>query len=241
MITVGLPVFNQKNVLHIALEGLSRQEVDIEWELIVSSENDIWDLVDSYKERLNKAGCINIKYQKLEFWIPLPEKWKRIGLEMDERSLGMMLQAADCYPHPKRIKNSHHYMKNRYNWYQECKGYFYDVKNNFIALYDHCRFFPKNKYSALNMCMGAEYSRNIPDSNRTSGIDGFLFRSIPVEKRKVMESVMSYPGVDLHGLNNISIKRGKLINNLQKPFVKSNARIEKIGLPNDVVEMIKSL
>ena len=233
MITIGLPVYNQNKILPIALEGLCRQQEAGEWELIVSSEDNVWDIMDSYADRLREAGCVNFVYHKIKFWIPLPMKWQKIGRLMDKASIGMMLQAADCYSHPDRIKQSRQAMLGGYDWYQEGVGCFYDVTNKKMSLYNHPAYYRPAQKSALNMCMAARHAKRLPLSHKTSSIDRLLFESI--KTKKVYQTNQVHAGVDLHGKNNISVNRGALIENDTKPFVPTNKAIYEIGLPNDVV------
>jgi hypothetical protein len=236
MLTVGLPVYNQTGVLHIALESLCRQFG--KWELIVSSEDNIWGVVDSYKDRLKQAGCVNIIYDKLKDWIPLPQKWQRIAQLMSGESLGMMLQAADCYSHPDRIKQSEEAMLQGYNWYNESIGYFYYVQKDLLAIYDNSPF---THFTHLNMCIATKYAKDLPFCDKRAGIDGWMLSCIPENERKVCQVDRLHSGVDLHGLNNISKKRGAMIEGFAKAFKPTKLTIEQIGLPVEVVNQIKQL
>lgn len=239
MISVAMPLYNQMNVMHIALEGLCRQENAETWELLIMSEDDVMSIVKKYKDRLKKAGCVSFKVQKLYGWIPLPQKWKAMGEQLTKTSIGMILQAGDCYPHPQRIAQSTKAMKEHYDWYQEGIGYFYDLKSNTVAVYNQPYYYKMTSKPALNMCMSAKHARSIPLSNKTSSIDRFLYESI--KNKNVYQTNKRHKGVDLHGANNISKTRGELIVSYSSPFRFTTKSISEIGLPDKVVKMINDI
>lgn len=241
MITVGLPVFNQTRIMHIALEGLCRQEDTGDWELIISSEdNSVWKVVDVYTERLKNAGCIDVVCDRIKGWIPLPQKWKKIGSMMNESSIGMILQAADCYSHPARINQSKDAMQKEYNWYHESMGYFYYLNKGLLVKYDNSRH-KVGTVTHLNMCISGDYAKKLPSCELKSGIDAWMFRTIPAPELKVKQIDKLHSGVDLHGMNNISKKRGRMIEDCRNAFKNPRTSLDKIGLPDDVVTMINRL
>lgn len=235
IITVALPVYNQTGVLNIALEGLARQREAGGWELIVCSENDVWDVVNNYRDRLLEAGCENIICDKIETWIPLPQKWRRIGLMISPNSVGMMLHAADCYSHPDRIKQSKQAMINGYDWYHESAGYFYSIGDALLVKYDNNQ---KGK-THLNMCIASNHAKKLPKSDLRKNIDGWMYRTI--QDPKVYQDYSLHSGVDLHGMNNISIYRGKFIKDCACGFKPVDVTIDTIGLPIEIVKIIKEL
>ena len=222
--TVGLPVYNQADILPLALTGLSKQVGAGEWELIVSSEDHVWDVIRDYQDRLLRAGCVKIVEDRLRGWIPLPEKWRRIGHMMDKGSLGLILQAADCYPHPDRIRQSKDAMNDGFDWYHERKGYFYDINTGRVVLFDGS--FNRKSKTCLNMCVAKRHVEDLPLSDKAKGIDGWLFRMIKNPKVYLFKGLPR--GVDVHGKNNISVKRGGMIKEYKPPFFKTNKRIEDI-------------
>lgn len=224
MITVGLPVYNQTDILKLALLGLSRQKNAGKWELIICSEDDVSMVIGKYTKSLKKAGCRKIAFNKLDKWIPLPQKWRKIGRMMHSRSVGMILQAADCYPHKNRIRQSRNAMVNGYDWYQEEKGYFYDFNTEKMVLLSGA--FGKKNPTRLNMCIASRHARKFPLSSKLKGIDKWMLGTI---KKPKIYSFKGLPlGVDTHGKNTISHKRGRLIENYIRPFYKTDRKIEEI-------------
>ena len=66
----------------------------------------------------------------------------------------------------------------------------------------------------------------LPLSDKKKGIDGWL---LSVIKNPAIYTFKGLPeGVDIHGKNNISIKRGGMIKKHKSPFFKVNKKIEEI-------------
>lgn len=224
MITVGLPVYNQTDILSLALTGLSKQKNAGEWELIVCSEDAVNSVVNKFKDKLNRAGCSKVIIKKLNEWIPLPQKWRMIGQMMHLDSIGMILQAADCYPHPDRIRQSKDAMVNGYDWYHEQRGYFYDVNTKKVVLFNGA--FSKKSKTYLNMCIASRHVRSLPLSDKKKGIDGWLLQTIPNPNIYLFKGLPK--GVDFHGKNNISTKRGAMIKKCKLPFFKVSKKLKDI-------------
>ncbi|MFP4365533.1 MAG: hypothetical protein ACLFQA_00430 [Bacteroidales bacterium] len=224
MITVGLPVYNQTKILPVALLGLTNQKNAGYWELIVSSEDEVWNIVDEFSGRLRQSGCINIVYDKLSKWTPLPHKWRRVGRLMNETSVGMMLQAADCYAHQDRIAKSRLAMNGGYDWYQERRGYFYDFKAKLLVMYDGK--IKTGSRTDLNMCIATKHAKKLPLSDKRKGIDNWMLGTIDDPKMYISENI--YQGVDIQGMNNISIKRPRKMRELAPPFKKTDKNIADI-------------
>jgi hypothetical protein len=229
MITVALPVYNQSAILPVALESLCAQECLCKWELIICTEDDVSSIVEPYRQRLLGAGCIAIVLDILPEWTPLPQKWKRIGQQMHPDSLGMMLQAADCYGHKHRIALSYAAMLLGFDWYHERRGYFFDIPSSTLAEYR------KNEnHTFLNMCMAATHARAIPSSDLKRNIDFFLLSSIANPKIFTLEFNMG--GVDFNGMQNISNARGSMISGFVYPFFRVSRTILDI-IPFDVLSI----
>jgi glycosyltransferase involved in cell wall biosynthesis len=229
MISVGLPIFNQVEILPVALESLCHQKNAGQWELIICSEDDITKIIDPYTYRLHDNGCVRIKLDILNEWTPLPLKWKRIGELMLPDSIGMMLQAADCYGHENRIAFSRAAMLLGFDWYHERKGYFFDITS--FTLAEYCK---KENHTFLNMCMASAHARKIPHSIIKSSVDFFLLSSI--KNPKIYTHEENLGGVDFNGLQNISNNRGAMISSYQYPFFKTNKRITDI-IPHEILSI----
>jgi hypothetical protein len=107
--SVILPMFRAAHIGWLPLEGLCRQaHVDFGWELIIAEEQHNGEVfgeaaVMSYRDRLRKAGCREIKYLPIESWIPLGEKYHLMAQHVDQNSKIWVQNSADYYPAPQRL------------------------------------------------------------------------------------------------------------------------------------------
>jgi len=242
-LSVALPVFNSKKIVWLAMESLCRQQdTDFEWELIIIEENDGGqfgaDNFNSYSARLQKIGCVNIVYVALDKWIPLGQKWKEIGVRCNPTSDTFILQAADCYSEPKRLKTTHDLIQQGYDWIQNKRGLFIDLRTKEHILYSDLTFKQK---CGLNMATKVEYIRALPDNDRRAIVDGWLYNTIkPKNPHSIVCNDNWKYGVDTHGLNNISKKRGKFFRDIKFPFESTDLKIINF-MPKDIVNKLYSL
>ena len=214
-VTVGLPLFRARDIAWLALESLCNQIDAPRWELIICEETDLKfdpfgeDHINRYYDRLVAANCVNILYVPLSMWIPLSYKWKLIT----ENSYGkiMLLQAADCYSQPYRIKETWQLMKNKNNadWCQSKKGYFYSIANEKIYIFNAEKI---DHPCALNMAYQVDIGKELPEEPVTKSVDKWLFRSLEKIKGKPLRVKLNRSqhwrkGIDSHGLGNISKMR----------------------------------
>lgn len=141
-LTVGLPMYRCGKIAWLALEGLCRQEgVDFPWELIVSEEPEeafTEERVRSYEDRLRAVGCVRIVYLRNTEWTPLSTKWCRITGEASPGSEVFVLQAADCYSHPRRLANTEAlFSGSRVDWVQSPLGFFYNIASGMVSIFDY--------------------------------------------------------------------------------------------------------
>ena len=172
--TVGLPMFKAERIGFLALESLARQQdIDFSWELIVIEETEeafTESRLRKYEDRLNKVGCLRIVYKSLEDWIPLSLKWLQIADEASATSNLLLLQAADCYSQPKRLKQTMDILQSENcDWVQSPIGAFFDITTGNISLFDYelVKPFPKpyrrfiKHPTALNMALRLDLLRQI--------------------------------------------------------------------------------
>ncbi len=243
-LSVALPVFNSKRIAWLAMEGLCRQEnIDFEWELVIAEEQGEGMFGSkaflSYKERLEKVGCKRFCYIKLNEWIPLGQKWKLIGQNCSDTSEAFILQAADCYSEPKRLKTTYEkIVKGGYDWIQNKSGLFFDLSTKRHILYQDVEVAQK---CGLNMATRVDCIRKLPNNDRKAIVDGWLYSNIkPKKPLSIIDTDDWKYGVDTHSLNNISKKRGKFFNNITFPFVSTDLSIRSY-LPKDIVTRLYNL
>jgi hypothetical protein len=212
--TVGMPLYNMGVIAELALEGLANQKTQYKWELIVCEENTEEKLgnevLQSYKERLEEAGCISIKYIELPEWVPLGQKWKIIADAADD-TLCFILQAGDCYAHSKRIESTcSAFLSSKIDYYDEERGYFYSFRLNKTILFNRKR---KNEHPCrLNMAWLTSLIKMLPESKQKMNVDNYLFNTLQAKQRRVLKrNIVKYrnnelyaDGVDTDGYNKIS-------------------------------------
>lgn len=274
-LTVGFPLYRSKDIAWLALESLCRQKgVDFKWELIVIEE------IESekhsplgkaklllYEERLKKAGCERIIYKPIKKWITLFEKWAEMGRLADDNSVGFLLQAADCYSQPYRLKETLNlFEKNNSDWIHSAKGVFFNIKTNKIAVFD-TRLSDK---TALNMAVRTSLIKQIPYLKINKSVDHHLL--IQLSKVKKLSSKSKYrhkagykeiiidfnksdnwnKGFDSHGANQISSRRWTMIEKRIYKNQKKNADVPPWSpwtysydfwenIPNDIEDKIKNM
>ena len=257
-LTVGLPMFRNRTIAHVALESLCRQkDIDFDWELLIMEEQQDCvgeEELKKYFPRLEAIRCKRIKYWNIKDWIPLSEKWRKLGLASSPTSESFLIQAGDCYSQPYRLKETYDLYASDPNidWVQAPTGYFYDVPSETVALFSK-DFYKDIKWSksarnhpcALNMSMRRKYASQLAEANVKSSVDMWLFNQCKEIKGGdlVVGSIKSDNwklGVDVHGLNKISVKRGSRIRKSVAPFSRSDAKIDDI-VPEDIAEFLREI
>lgn len=203
MVTVGLPTYNNSDIVWLQLESLCNQVEASNWELIMIEEpsEKYFGEVEllKYKDRLFKAGCVEIKYIDLTEWIPLGQKWLEIGKEMNDKSKAMLLCASDNYSPEWRIKKTEEAFDNGADWYQSKSGYFYNILNHEASKFD---MIFENRPS-LFMSVSKEKLRNVHSlAFPKKGVDTWLFNKVnPVN---LVQEDFAFGGVHTDGFNTIS-------------------------------------
>lgn len=239
--TVALPVWRSKDIAWLAMESLANQDAtNFGWELLVCEEDSSChdgclgaEFFESYRARLFERGCHRLLYLPLSSWIPLPQKWRMMGLEMSATSRAFMLQAADCYSFKERINESYNRIALDGNtWYDVNNGYFYSFISNKLIRY----LAPPASRSNLNMAFHAAAARTIPMSTLPRHIDGFLRTHCRKTTTAFTQYVDTnvYVGVDTNGYNNISTTREAYFIRPSPPFFGTSCKLDKLGLPDDV-------
>ncbi|MDZ7376049.1 MAG: hypothetical protein ONB13_05465 [candidate division KSB1 bacterium] len=251
IITVALPMYRAKMIGWLAIEGLTHQKNAPPWELSIAEE--IFDSsqpmglenVKHYEDGLYRAGCVSITYIPIEKWMPLSQKWKLLA----NHSIGeiMLLQAADCYPHPYRLKNSYMLMNaSQADWYQAPFGYFYSISRNRIYYFDR-RKHPHP--CGLNMAVKMEWMRQLPDETIQKYVDSWLYKSIQHKKLEKTGTSLSViwdesddwkHGLDTNGFNTISLDREHAFDNLPCFSYRADLTLTQI-VPKNVADKLYDL
>jgi len=113
-LTVALPIFNGKKISTLAFESLFNQkDIDFSWELIIMEENGLSKRkLNSYQEKF--PNCKRVKYIPLKEKMMLLDKWSAMAKMSSLTSNVFVLQSADCYSPPRRLKVHHeiHRLRN---------------------------------------------------------------------------------------------------------------------------------
>jgi hypothetical protein len=255
-LSVGLPMFRSESIGHLALESLARQkDVDFGWELLIMEEADGCfgeQKLKEYAERLREAGCKRLEYWQIESWIPLAFKWKYLGSNCSPTSESFLLQAADCYSQPYRLRETYDLFKEdpEVDWVQSPLGYFYDIASETVALFDQDSYekitwdgSASKHPCALNMAMRARYARGLPAEPVKSSVDSWLYNICTSLKGSPLivnsnNSDNYSRGVDVHGMNKISIHRGNRIAEFTPPFEKTEMALDDL-VPEDIADFIR--
>lgn len=247
ILTVGLPMYKSKNIAWLAFESLCRQQnIDFDWELLVIEEQDAQpfglDRVSEYKDRLASLRCVRFVYIPLAKWIPLSLKWIQLGTLSSPSSQFFLLQAADCYSQPFRLKETYDLFVQNVgtDWVHSSKGPFMNLQTGKVALYNGDR---RKAKTHLNMATKTHWLRKLPKHSLKSGIDGWMQQCVFYIKKaplKIVNNVSIHysMGVDTSGANNISKSRASMVAAIAPPFY---PMISELDLPVDIAERLRIL
>ena len=243
-VTVGLPMFRSDKIAWLALESLCRQvNIDFEWELIVAEEQEDSFSAETIKEyipRLREVGCERVEYISLSSWIPLARKWKLLAQKSND-TLCFLLQGADDYSYPERLSEAYSMFKDdpELEWLSHDCGYFYDIGTEKVSLYDHRL---ATNSTAIGIAIKTQSIKSIPTSNKPSGCDSFLYRSVKGSGGKIKEIRLNTDywkkGIFTNGLNNISQDRNIMVNEDIPPFTRAEITVESI-VGEEIYQMLK--
>jgi len=232
--TVAMPLYNMGGISKLSLEGLCNQKTSYKWELIVCEEqNDNclgYDKLMEYEDRLKQSNCVNIKYIKLDKWIPLGQKWKIIANNSSVTEC-YILQAGDCYPHSQRIEKTCKSFEEGFNYYDEQKGYFYSYKFNKTILFD-----PSSSYThncRLNMAWSTKLMKKLPDNNKKRIVDSYLYTTL-----SKIDKIKKYRTYDLHE-DGVDVDGYNMISHRDDFFLKKNHIFQNIDI--DLLEKLPVL
>lgn len=245
MVTVALPTYANKQVIHLALEGLTKQKTSEPWELIVyecSSLNEAGrETVEPYWPKLKKSGCVRLLYMYSQTRKPLNRKW----VEMAQRAEGSVfcLQGSDDYPHPERNQIAYDAINSGFDWY-DCRYYYqyHLIKQKLIQFDNHQtnENIKTDWKTGFNMAMKTEAVANIKvQKDLRSGIDFWLMENIDTRKRHIDQK--HYRGVSTTGMNTISLRRVSYFDNPIFPFAPTEKTIYSIGMPKKAIDLITDL
>jgi hypothetical protein len=244
MITVALPTWNNKDIVWLTMEGLIRQKNSPEWELIIlecRSENESGsEFFQSYWPKLQKVGCVRMKYMYSLKRLPLNLKWVAMAQQASCNSEMFLLQGSDDYPHPTRNEQA---AKHNVDWYDCRKYYQYHIALEKMIAYDNGQtepMEPKEWKTGFNMAIKTDLVRNIQTTKYVrKGVDFWLFTTAGAKSRFVDQEI--YNGLSTTGLNTISNKRYQFFLEPKHPFQATDIKPEDLKIPKTVLKRLYEL
>jgi hypothetical protein len=239
--TVALPIYNNKDICWLTLEGLIRQEQAGEWELIACEEQNGnhcgIELFESYKERLFKAGCIRIIYLPIiEGRFYLSDKWRFMAKYA--KGEAFLLQGSDDYPDPRRIAEAKKAIDEGFDWYHTPSFYTY-LRDR--GVYSYC---DENELMHVGIDKGTktEYVKKCNSQQVKKGVDGWMLKNVMGQRGnefKVKRILYDdYKGMSTTGFNTISVNRDIHIFGNMYPYCKSEKQLQDI-IPLEVATKLK--
>lgn len=240
ILTVAMPMYKDREIAWLPMESLARQQVsNFKWELIVMEEKEECfgeEQVLSYKDRLQKCGCEEIKYFKIDAWIPLSEKWRIMAQEASASSVFFLLQAADDFSYPLRLQETFD-VRTKGDWIQTQKCVFLDILTWKTMLFD-CQ----KKRTGTEIAVRTKLAKQLPKEDVAYHVDNWLFKRCKKNNNQEMKicwsdnSSWKY-GFHTDGANHISRGRKKCYANPVLPFFKADNLLKDV--PKDILKRLK--
>jgi hypothetical protein len=239
-LSIGLPMYRSDVIGWLALESLCNQrDVEFEWEMLIIEEKEECfgkERLQEYIPRLQEKKCVRVEHEFIDQWVPLCKKWRMLGSKTSQTSIGFLLQAADCYSQPYRLKETHDLFLKGADWVKSPNGFFYNAISGKTVVY--CG----KSRTDLNMAIRTSIVRQLPNADKKSSVDAWLYDSSMAIKRKPLVVLNNNSehwklGVDVDGLNNISSKRAEFIRQLHYPFCKSIEKIDQY-IPKPIMDRL---
>lgn len=248
-VSVALSLFNARSHAWIALESLCAQKMTPDWELVIVQEEKGEGVKDflayhelmKYQAYLEKAGCVRIRYVPLEKRKTLYEKWLIAASNTHPDSRCFLLQAADDYSHPHRIRTTYDHFAHGTDYYCSLYGLFYHLQTGKHMLYRHYR---ENR-SGLSIAVSTPLMKSLPSKEIPKGVDNYILSMCRHKKGSALkiyydkeEKGYYTAGVYTDGVNTISKRRVRYYDRPVAPYCKTTISIEKT-LPPDIVAKLQ--
>jgi len=262
-LSVGIPMFRAKYCGWIALESLARQEgIDFKWELVVCEEARSKDepftktrILEEYKERLSKVGCVRIKYIPLKNWLFLSNKIAKIAQNCDSKSKIYASNSADLYSPPKRLKTQYDLMtkRERIDFTSSGRTIVYDIKteqyylNNSIMVAERGGIITDGTCRSVRMPLMKHLPRL---ANKRKSVDGWIWnfcKSYMKSQNKKFEVHLDLStdnwkhGLNVHGLNNLTMNvREKRFSGKKRPRHIIDCPVDiRETIPEDILDRLR--
>lgn len=243
-LSVVMPFYRAGFIGWVPFESLIRQKhVDFPWELIVieeSFDNPMgYTRMEQYWHDLKKVNCVRLRYISLNRWMPLSAKWYYLVQQCDKQSKVVCFNSSDIYMSPGRLATQHRILtgSNSYNWHKLSGNVVYDISSD-----KHVRVVSMHKNRPDTCCRAAtpELLRNLPLFSSRSGVDGKMYEALRPHGIRLYydESGLTETTVNITGLNNISLNRGRRVENVAHPYRTCCRHLER-HLPQEIVTRLR--
>lgn len=243
VLSVVIPYFRAGYIGWLPLESLIRQRgVDFSWELIIMEENidNPYGLkqILQYKSALKKAGCHRIRYVQLNEWIPLSAKWHYLIKETDSTSKVICFNSADVYCGKDRLSKQYKVLsEGKHNWYKLGGNLVYDIQED-----KHVKLtsIARNKADTACRATTKELALKLPLANVKKSVDGWTYNTLLKTGISFYydDSNMWKDTINVNGLNNITLGRGRRIRQVSHPFSGCCGTL-KNHIPEEVVKKLQ--
>lgn len=239
-LTAALPTYNNKNIIWLQLESLCRQETSFKWELIVCEEqtDKMFGKKNllKYKDRLEDAGCANLKYLPLNRHVPLSKKWFIIANEAKGSSFSLC--ASDDYSSPDRFEISHEKILDGHDWFDVKKGLFLNLNCFTTATYID----PTGR-EGITMSTRTNIIKNLSGPWPSSIVDKWLKSKGKISN--IFQHQGNVLGLDTDGANSLCLKRWTQYPDKKErvrympPYHSPEQTVEDI-LPSEIIKKLKT-
>ena len=227
---MGLPTWENSDIIQLSLLSLERQINPPPYELIVyecgnSCTIEFWN---RWSKRLRNAGCKKVVYLNSPTRIALSLKWRAMANEAQGEHF--LLWASDDYSPPERLQKT---LEADADWYNCRYGYSYHTKKKKLIMFDKGENVNKGGYQ---MSCRTSLFKQLPKEEKWKYVDSWIFNNIDV--KKIVNDQEVYASVNTTGANSISKSRGDYFDKTIYPFNPTDKTIRDIGIPIDIVEML---
>lgn len=245
-LTAAVAVYNSSPITWLALEALCRQETNRTWEVIVME--DPAELFcgeayfDEFRDRLAAAGCKSFRYVKLDSWVPLGLKWKKIAAM--SHGARIMFTDSDDYSSKDRIEVTCDRMPDPIKWFDVRTGLFYDIPTG-----ESASFIAGPKSTGLMKASRPSLIARLKGPAPKQGVDNWMFRGLQVTVKEKVTLQEPMASVFTDGANTISKgRRAKYIDGVPESvksigwsaFVSAKQSVSEI-LPQPVLARLEDM
>lgn len=242
MITVGMPLWNMKEICFLAMESLIRQKTSEPWELIIFEDGSEpkagKSFFESYEKELKAAGMVRMVYFTEKKRNALSVKWKKIAQKADPKSEYFFLQAGDTYQPYNWLEHVKRARMADADLYHFTNGYFYNIKTGKMI-----KYVAKGHCTHLGNFFKTKHMHNLPDEDVWRGVDNWILNSIPGNPVRKL-NICDFPALNTDGFNTISVDRSKNYNPIflmhSKIFSKTKVRIEDL-VEQSIIDRLNEL